>query len=383
MKTSAPHWQRGAATLAITLMLSFVTLLSVAFANRSVLFDARTSVNQYRAAQAREASEAGLAWALAQLNSSTPMGDDCRPTGSPSATLFRERSVASMRATCTERDGIWSCRCAGSGEPEPTTDDTTPAFAVQLAETETPGVLQLSASGTASGSRSQLQVRLGRLPGLDTLPAAALTVRGSARFGTGAFGVHHIDPASGGLTLHSGSALDSLPLQLTSTPGTPATASVLANDAALAALTPQGFFASLFRMDKTSWRTQPMAHELDCTSACDTSLAEAATRHQLLWLRGGLRLDTPLVLGTPQRPVLLVVDGPVELHAGATVHGLVYGTHANWVDTAGAAIHGAVVLEASLEASGSTQIHHNIAVLQALHQHTGTYARMPGSWRDF
>ena len=106
-----------------------------------------------------------------------------------------------MRATCTARDSAWSCRCAGSSEPA---DDASLAFSIQLAETETPGVLQLNARGTASGSRSQLQVRLGRLPGLDSLPAAALTVRGAASFGTGAFGVHHTNPASGGLTLHSG-----------------------------------------------------------------------------------------------------------------------------------------------------------------------------------
>ncbi len=377
---TAPTSQRGAATIAVTLLLSFVALLSVAFAHRSVLFDAKTSVNQYRAAQAREASEAGLAWALAQLNSSTPIGDDCRPSDNASATAFRERSVAAMQATCSARDGSWSCRCAAPSTPS---DDASLAFTIQLAETGTPGVLQLNARGTASGSRSQLQERLGRLPGLDSLPAATLTVRGVASFGPGAFGVHHSDPASGGLTLHSGAALPSLPLQLSSTPGTPASASVVASDPALAALASHGLFASLFRMDKSSWRAQPMVHELDCSNTCDGTLAEAATRHQLLWLRGGLRLDTPVTLGTPQRPVLLVVDGPVALQAGAVIHGLVYGTHASWVDTAGASIHGAVVFEDTLQASGSTQIHHHLAVLQALHQHTGSYARVSGSWRDF
>ncbi len=380
---TTPTSQRGASTIALTLLLSFVTLLSVAFAHRSVLFEARTSVNQYRAAQAREASEAGLAWALAQLNNSTPIGDDCQPSHNASATAFRERSVAAMQASCSARDGSWSCRCAAWSEPSEPSDGASPEFNIQLAETDAPGVLQLNARGTTSGSRSQLQVLLGRLPGLDSLPAAALTVRGAASFGPGAFGVHHTDPASGGLTLHSGADLPSLPLQLSSTPGTPASASVLASDPALAALAPHGLFASLFRMDKANWRAQPMVHELDCSNTCDGTLAEAATRHQLLWLRGGLRLDSPVTLGTPQRPVLLVVDGPIALQAGAVIHGLVYGTHASWVDTAGAAIHGAVVLEDTLQASGSTQIHYHLAVLQALRLHTGSYARVPGSWRDF
>ena len=372
--------QHGASTIALALLLSFVALLSVVFTHRSVVFEARSSLNQYRAAQAREAAEAGLAWALAQLNNSTPIGDDCRPSPDAAATAFRERSVAAMRATCSADDSAWSCRCAGSGEPD---GNTSLAFAIHLAETDFPGVLHLQARGLASGSRSQMQVRLGRLPGLDTLPAAALTVRGPATFGGGAFGVHHTDPASGGLTLHSGAATPSLPLQLSSTPGTPVSTSVLDSDPALAALTPAGLFASLFRMDQASWRAQPMVHELDCSQACDGTLAEAATRHQLLWLRGGLRLDTPLTLGTAQRPVLLVADGPIELNGSAVIHGLVYGTHASWADAAGTTILGAVVLEGALQASGSTQIHHHLAVLQALRQHTGSYARVAGSWRDF
>ncbi|GAB4563665.1 MAG: hypothetical protein Tsb007_31840 [Rhizobacter sp.] len=375
-----PTPQRGASTIAVTLLLSFVALLSVVFANRSVLLDAKTSVNQYRAAQAREAAEAGLAWALAQMNNSTPIGDDCRPSGNASDSPFRERSVAAMRASCTARGGEWSCSCGASSQPS---DDASQTFSIQFAETGTAGVMQLNARGAAGGSLSQLQVHLGRLPGLDSLPAAALTVRGPATFGTGTFGVHHTDPASGGLTLHSGAPLASWPSYLRSTPGTPASASVLADDAALAALAPQGLFTSLFRMDKSHWRTQPMVHELDCSNACDGALAEAATRHQLLWLRGGLRLDTPVSLGTSQRPVLLVVDGPIELNGSAVIHGLVYATHASWVDTAGAAIHGAVVLEDALQASGNTQIHHHLAVLQALHQHTGSYARLANSWRDF
>jgi Tfp pilus assembly protein PilX len=372
--------QRGASTIAVALLLSFAALLSVAFANRSVLLDAKTSANQYRAAQAREAAEAGLAWALAQMNHSTPIGDDCRPSGNTSDLPFREHSVAALRASCEARDSDWSCRC---GAPIETSEDTSHSFSIQLAETDTPGVLQLNARGTASNARSQLQVRLGRLPGLDSLPAAALTVRGAANFGSGAFGVHHTDPASGGLTVHSGAALPTLPLYLRSTPGTPASASVLASDSALAALTAQGLFASLFRMDKTHWRTQPMVREIECSNACDSPLAEASSRHQLMWLRGGLRLDTPVTLGTPQRPVLLVVDGPVELNGNAVIHGLVYASQSSWTDTAGAAIHGAVVFEDALQASGSTQVHHHLAVLQALHQRTGSYARVANSWRDF
>jgi hypothetical protein len=378
MKAPSHSSQRGAATVAITLMLAFVVLLSVAFANRSVLFEAKTSANQYHATQAQEAAEAGLDWALAQLNNHTPIGEDCLASSDAAATPFRDRSIGGLQATCLANDSGWSCRCPASGEAEP--DTSSLAFAIRIAAGEQPGVLQLSSTGTSHNARAQVQALVGRLPGLDTLPAAPLIVRGAA---TASFAIHHTDPVTGGLTVHTGGALDTTSLRLTSTPGTPASASVLANDPALAELTPQGLFASVFRMDKAAWRAQPVVHEIACDSACDTALATAAATHPLIWLRDGLRLVTPVTLGTPQHPVLLVVDGPVELHASAVIHGVIYGTQARWVDTAGAAIHGAVILEGDLQASGNTQIHHHATVLQTLHERTGSYARAPGSWRDY
>lgn len=378
MKSIAHCNQCGAATVAITLMLAFVVLLTVTFANRSVLFEAKTSANQYRAAQAHEAAEAGLDWALAQLNNPRPIGDDCQASSAATALQFRERAISAMQAVCTERDGGWSCRCPTSGEPD--AGSATLSFTVRGTEGAQPGLLQLNSTGRSRNASAHVHALVGRLPGLDTLPAAALTVRGSV---TAAFAVHHVEPASGGLTVHSGGAIDTQALRLVSTPGTPAAASVASNDAALAQLTPQGLFASVFRMDKATWRAQPVVRELACESACDGALSQAAATESLLWLRGGLRLTTPVVLGTPQRPVLLVVDGPVELHASAVIHGVIYSTQTSWADTAGAAIHGAVIVEGDLHASGSTQIHHDSSVLQALHERSGSYARLPGGWRDF
>jgi hypothetical protein len=154
------------------------------------------------------------------------------------------------------------------------------------------------------------------------------------------------------------------------------------DDPALAQLSVQGLFASVFRMDKATWRAQPTVRIVDCKSACDQSLAQTPYT-SLMWLDGGLKLDTPIVLGTPERPVLLVVDGPVDIHANATIHGVVYTTSPTWTDTAGASVNGAVLVEGDLQATGATQINHNAALLKALHDRTGSYARVPGSWRDF
>lgn len=377
--------QRGVAALPITLVLAFAVLLAAAFANRSVLLQVRSSVHQLHAAQAHEAAQAGLAWALAQLNRPMPIGEDCRPTREASATPWHEQASAGpLQASCVAQGQGWTCHCPSSGEPRSVADAEAAAFHIRLdADPSRPGRWELCSTGHGmSGGRAiELRMDIGRLPALDTQPSAALTVRGTASF-NGEFALTHTDPASSGLTLQTGgSVLGTMP-HLTSTPGTPAAASVASEDAVLSRLSAQGLHASVFRMNSGNWRQQPAAVTIDCHNTCDAALADAARHHTLIALEGGLRLAAAMSVGTAQRPVLLVADGPVELPAGATIHGLIYARHSMWTSEAPVIVHGAVIAESDLVASGPTQIHHDTAVLRTLQRRNGTYAPVIGSWRD-
>ena len=377
--------QRGAAALPVTLMLAFAVLLAVAFANRSVLMQVRSSVHQLHTAQAQEAAQAGLAWALAQLNRSTPIGEDCRAADAASGTAWHAQvRLGPLQASCVADGAGWACHCPRSGEPRSVQHASAPAFRVQLtADPSQAERWQLVSvgQGTEAGRRVELRQSIGRVPGLDTLPAATLAVRGNVSF-TGDVTLTHTDAASGGVTLHAGGSVQSAGLRAISTPGTPSRASILSQEPGLAGLSAQGLHASVFRMSPAHWREQPGATTLSCHSACDAALAEAAREHTLIALDGGLRVDTALTLGSPERPVLLVVDGPVELNAAVTLHGLVYLRHPRWTDTVGATVRGAVIAENDLQAQGRTAIHHDAALLQTLRQRSGTFAPVAGSWRD-
>jgi len=57
-----PKQQRGVGTLVISLILLISMTLIAFFANKSLLFEQKTSANQMRSTTAFEAAEAGLEW---------------------------------------------------------------------------------------------------------------------------------------------------------------------------------------------------------------------------------------------------------------------------------------------------------------------------------
>lgn len=381
---------RGVAALPIVLMLSLVAMLAVVHAHRDVIFDLRSTANQARAAQAHEAAQAGLAWAIALLNRPEPIDEACRPSDDAASRAWQERTrpaapPLTLHASCIANDFGWSCHCPASGDARPVFDAGQPAFHVSLAPE--PGEAdrwQLTSVGHSGDGGAPILLRqdIGRLPGPDTLPAAALTVRRAAHFPDGHFTVNNMAAAGSGLTVHAGAEISGAALTVVGAPGTPAAATVLADDPLLAGLSPEALHASLFRLDRPAWREQPGVHEVDCRTPCDTALQDASRRHTMLHLAGGLRLSGATTVGTPERPVLLVVDGPVELQGGATLHGLVVALHPGWHDTSGSRVQGAVVALEAFDAHGFTRIDHDAPLLRRLQSRAGTFAPRLGSWRD-
>ncbi len=399
--------QRGGATLTVALVLALLGLLSVGFVHRGLVFEQRTAANQQRASQAFEASEAGLEWALAMLNSNERVDDQCLPTDTVGANTFRERlaeraaSSQAMQAACAHASKGWVCHCPSSGAAtRPTAGAATAGFGLRLQADAHLSQVELQSSaciGTtascAEGSEerpdavTQTQVVVARIPGLGLAPSAALTVRGDADLSGSFIGIHHTRADGSGVTVHAGGAIDTGTARLSSSPGAPAQASVLDLDPKLATLNSASLFANVFRLSRTAWREQPAAVRVDCETACDQALAQAigsGVKNPLVWLNGGLHLSQPAMFGTPQRPVLLVVDGPVRFDAPVVIHGVVYGTSSQWADSgAGTQIHGAVLIDTLFAPGGNTDIHHDADVIERLRQHAGSFARVPGSWRDF
>ena len=118
--------QQGAAALAVVMILLLAMTILAAFENRSLLFEQRSSANQYRSTIAAETAEAGLEWAQALLNDGRRLDAYCLPAADQ-PTSFRERYVpksapdAAIAPVTTVRPGCslgatgLSCHCPDAG----------------------------------------------------------------------------------------------------------------------------------------------------------------------------------------------------------------------------------------------------------------------------
>ncbi len=420
-----PLHQRGVASLAVSLLLLMAMLLSAACANRALLFEQRSSANQQRATQAFEAAEAGIDWAIAQLNAPRPVDERCESLTGAGGGSFRERYLSvdtdsglhtpqlwksgaqdlALQPGCVRSGRGWSCACPSNGWPGlmvATGDDLAPqpAFSVQFSAEPRPGLVRLTATGCSNSAGAcrpgvagradavvRLQVLLGLLPGVSVPPQAALTVRGTVE-ATGALGVHNTDTASGGLTVRAGGSLIGTAVRLGTAPGGAAEASAATHDPALATIAPERLFASHFGLDRTRWAHHPAAQAVDCTLACGAAIAAAintAGSNRMVSIAGDATLDGPLTLGSAERPVIVVVSGTAALRGDVTLHGVLYAADIRWDGPTGAAagVQGAVISQSDFRGNGAPRLQRDAAVLRALQLHTGSFARVPGSWKDF
>ncbi|MBI3153977.1 MAG: fimbrial assembly protein [Burkholderiales bacterium] len=428
--------QRGVATLIVVAVLFFVLALVAAYTNRSMVFEQRTSGNQYRSTQAFEAAEAGAEWALSMLNGGR-IDDQCAPSVDPIQPSFRERFLAVDPGTgrimpqgalsadgggggwpgCVF-DGIdWSCRCPAAGRgmpPAPAGTGVFPAFRVRFVDlggAARPGVIRMEVNGCtrlddacldfpgtglAGEGRATVRVMLALRGGLAIPPRAALTVRGAVD-GDDLLATVNADAASGGVAILAGGAITEIDLgRVLSVPGTPPADALVAGDPGLAGL-PDGdrLFTNLFALPPAVYRDQPGAIRLDCSaapcSAADIRGAADAHPHHVVWADGDVDLDGGAgggTIGSIAQPVLLVVDGDLALR-NLTLNGAVYLRKGAPVviGTGAGQVLGAVVAEGGFGGTAGSNpamtFAHDPAIVQRLRWGTGSFARVPGGWRDY
>jgi len=427
MRVSAVS-QRGAGALVVVMVLFFIMSLVAAYASRNVIFEQKTSANNYRATQAFEAADAGLEWAIAMLNGGR-IDASCTPPDPVDTALssFRDRYLAiddngihvtGLTAACVRGDAGWSCSCPTSGTPvltAPSGTAATPTFSVRffaMSPPAQPPVVRVTVTGcsnfgsacyagatAAADSRAEIGAVLGLAPSLTQVPAAALTVRGN------------LDAPSAlvanpvGVVINSGGPnVDVTPSNLRGPAGSPPR--VDDGDMSLSFPTGAGgmlpgdmMFLANFGMAPTTYRTLPAVVRFSCGAECGAQLQTVADMHpsRVIWVDGPLNINSTATLGSVAAPVILVIGGDVSIGSAGnlTVNGLVYSRGGLWINGTGTTLaRGAFVAEGNAAGdfviTGAPNIVFDSDIVDRLKlvlarqvPDFGSIARVPGGWRNF
>lgn len=434
--------QFGAASLIVVMILFFVISMVAAYTNRNLIFEQKTSVNQSRSTRALEAAEAGVEWALTQLNSGR-IDDTCNASANVANPTFRQRfldidpdtgnitprkrgdGVTDHYPTCVYNGAAWVCSCPVDADPvlgPPAGGDIFPAFRVRFrrvcdlatapdtacAEPVRPGVVHIDVNACTTLSESCLRfapaptsvpgegrvtvhVVAGLKGALPSSPLGALTARGNVAAGAG-LTLTNAEELGHGVTVHAGGTYSlASAAVLQGRAGATSESTLRDGDTTLGAagMTPDRYFAALLGLWRTTFAEQPAAIAVDCAVSCSAATLRDKVRlnpGRLFWVIGDLDFDSPGDIGSAASPVFLNVTGNVTFSSAVSVFGAVYSQAADWAAAGAGAgsIFGAAIAEGNFTSTASDlSIVYNLDVIKRLRTQTGSFVRVPGTWKDF
>lgn len=410
---------RGAGSLPVVLLLLVAASLVMVFANRALVFEMRSAANVARASLALEAARAGVDWGTAALQAHPAINAACQPDAAASTALIDtvlpvdladplgRRRVTTAAPGCVFQPGSgWQCQCPTAGRaaltPPAASDAPAPAFLLHFTDAAHPGQTWLHSDGCASadapcGNSSvpsdatrRVSVLLGLLAALPRPPYATVNALGAIQ----AEGDVHIsyDAESHGKTMASSSAISvDANVQLLGAPGQPGAATTVSLDprglqADGSLLTAERWFATHFGLVRTAYRTLAHVHVLSCGTSCTSGDVRTAldAGHRTLWADGNLLLDTADTYGHPADPVLLIVQGTLQITAALTLIGAAHAGTIDWQVSSASpgALQGTLNSASTLHLAGPLRLHRDERVIARLQHAQGTWTIAPGSWTD-
>lgn len=379
-----PRLQRGAAALAVSLILLVAMTLIGFFVNRGVIFEQRTSANQYRATKAFEMAEAGLEWAVAQLNAEAPIlgAPSCDATTGVASNTFAARYltigpgglgvVANGRASGSiASNGSVTASCPTPGNAATLGGSDEPRFMVEFSRAglTDPWSVRIISRGCTNAGNYCVDGSTGApspdgvavatavykmMPALPLAPGAGLVTGGSATTGGNFTVINDKDYPSNGITINSGSVVNlGNGTNVYTIGGTHPRASILDNDASLRNLTNadgsgeimfQSFMGDSFAQYQANPKTWivtsgacPAAAAGRCTPNCGSAVACGTALMDVYTNKGVEKFwaDTPVQFASSNRPAASTANP--DRSFGTTDRPLIIGSSSN-IDFNGAIV---------------------------------------------
>lgn len=412
--TRRPH---GVATIFVVVVLLLAVGLILLYTVRGTVAEYRLSANEVRAKQALAAANAGIDHALAHLhNGGLDHDKDGAPDILTALTLTATGGTASTYKVVFADSGSTLPACPAS---------STGAWGTVTAPTELTAMVAVSC-GWSDDNTSALRVvqRLTSTPSTRGTVTTPLVSRASTDMLTGGTTIMNY---FNDLTVWSGGALLAtqanpttfvrnvfthptvdptveyrLPANVNSpnctNPPTGYTCSttstvqghdVIVSDTNLGNMTKDAYFEyfmgqapTLYRTNTATWVVDVNNTLPDAEQNSDSLASIKDMTDNTIWIEGDATISTDL--GTPEKPVVLIVNGNLNLGGGNTeINGLVYVT--GNVTSAGGGntkIYGGLIGADGANLQGNLVIIYDPNVLRRA-QRMGKATRVQGGWRDW
>jgi hypothetical protein len=433
-----PSRKRGAASLAVVLVLFFILAMVAAYTNRNLIFEQRTSANSYRSARALAAADAGIDWTIAMLNGGA-INTQCAPGSAPANNDFKTRyltlqpdgsfapvtwsttpgvftggppQVQAQPACTALLGGGWNCSCptAGPSAQLNSANRESSVFVVGFDPgRQRPGVAAIRVRGChnvragADGdvntygschvndmtatevavkavqvdASAIVRVSLGLVSALPVAPAAAVTAARDIKQDTGVLNAVNPDPATG-VALRAGGAVDGAPKVQVAGPAGSTSNLVTSDDLDLKIIPATDFFRTALGLPSDSYRQQPAT--VTCPVGCNLSTVTAENPTRVIFFDGNLDLGTASPIGSTETPTMLVVTGDVVISSAIEFNGVIFaGRDLRW-SAAGGKVNGAIIVGQDYIGSGTANVTFDRDIVRRVHKSYGSFVRIPGSW---
>ncbi len=358
---------KGAATLVIAVVLMITATLIVMLTADQTRTQEKIVANQQRSQEAFQAAEAGLDYAIVYLNQNR------------AAILANVSSgyllVFSNSFTTNVVLG----------------NNSSYSFVYLNPIANNYSLITVTSTGTSSDGSVTRTVKQNVYFSsyLQTPPTSSLVTKGSLSMGgnsTITNTTNNQTVVAGGSVTLSGSAgtiingIGSLPGLLHS--------DIQANNTTIANESQEDFFASIFGADPSIIKNN-VNTLYTANSNSNYSSTLNGTTGSSIWIEqtsGTTTIDGNTTIGSAAAPVLLIIDGDLELKGNLTVYGYIFVLGTTTTDILGNVnIYGGISTAGNASIAGNTNVTYNPTVLSTLQsQSTISYfAKVPGSWRDF
>jgi hypothetical protein len=355
------------ATLLVTAILLIAATGIVLLSANHIKLEQMINRNEYQLAQATEAAKAGLDFAITNLDTNrTTIVVDANNDG-----FIDNNSSTGNLAN-------------GSSYQISYTNPTASNF----------DIIRIDAVGYSSGNATQKALReLVRLaPVASSMPVSALT----ARLNVDMRGSSFIENPNGSSTIQAGGSVTLS--GSASTSGTSGTQTIISNKstlnsdvqtgiASLAGETVDQMFVNTFNLPIDKLREYV---DYYYQGSGNYSAVLSGKQDALIWIdkapdasTNSVTINSNTVIGSPDHPVILVVDGDITALGNATLYGMIYLKNNSTINLSGNfQIHGVVIAGGNINVTGNMQISYDAGCLDDLQKNLVLIQKIPGSWSN-